>query len=161
MTDQAGAELLIRLEHDGALTPTGLKLTDPHLPIVAGGGVGADAGPDAHDTQVRDRRLAPLHRSRLPVGVVAAVGGAQPVGGDAEGVHARQPARPPHRRRRRQLDWSHHRAVAALPPAEQTEWLRTAERERLSHHSCGRRYVTAPTLRRRRRAAAATGRYDT
>ena len=37
-------------------------------------------------------------------------------------------------RRRPKLDWSQHRAVAALPPPEQKEWLRKAETERMSHH---------------------------
>jgi hypothetical protein len=37
--------------------------------------------------------------------------------------------------RRPKLDWSQHRAVAALPPPEQKEWLKRAETERMSHHS--------------------------
>jgi hypothetical protein len=36
--------------------------------------------------------------------------------------------------RREKLSWSHHRAVAALEPPEQKQWLRRAEDERLSHH---------------------------
>jgi hypothetical protein len=36
------------------------------------------------------------------------------------------------RRRRSKLAWTHHRAVASLPPEEQTEWLRLAEDERLT-----------------------------
>jgi hypothetical protein len=36
--------------------------------------------------------------------------------------------------RRENLSWSHHRAVAALEPPEQVEWLERAEDERLSHH---------------------------
>lgn len=32
-------------------------------------------------------------------------------------------------RRRRELSWSHHEAVAALPPAEQDRWLSEAEQE--------------------------------
>jgi hypothetical protein len=35
-------------------------------------------------------------------------------------------------RRRTSLSWAHHREVAALEPAAQTRWLRTAEREELS-----------------------------
>jgi hypothetical protein len=35
-------------------------------------------------------------------------------------------------RRRETLSWSHHAEVAALPPADQDEWLDRAERERLS-----------------------------
>ncbi len=32
------------------------------------------------------------------------------------------------------LSWSHHRAVAALPPPEQKEWLKRASDESMSHH---------------------------
>ncbi len=32
------------------------------------------------------------------------------------------------------LSWSHHRAVAPLPPPEQKIWLRKAVDERMSHH---------------------------
>lgn len=37
--------------------------------------------------------------------------------------------------RRPKLDWSQHRAVAALPPPEQKQWLKKAETERMSHHA--------------------------
>ncbi len=40
----------------------------------------------------------------------------------------------PHSLRRPDLSWSHHRAVAALPPPEQKRWLREASEKRLSHH---------------------------
>lgn len=36
--------------------------------------------------------------------------------------------------RRKDLSWSHHRAVAALPAPEQKRWLREASEKRLSHH---------------------------
>jgi hypothetical protein len=36
--------------------------------------------------------------------------------------------------RRKDLSWSHHRAVAALPPKEQRQWLREASQKGLSHH---------------------------
>lgn len=38
-------------------------------------------------------------------------------------------------RRRKDLSWSHHRAVAALEPPEQKVWLKKASEERLSHHA--------------------------
>jgi hypothetical protein len=41
--------------------------------------------------------------------------------------------------RRRELSWSHHRAVAALEPPEQKEHLQAAVTERLSHHQLRQR----------------------
>ena len=41
--------------------------------------------------------------------------------------------RVPRSTRRASLSWSHHRAVAALPPAEQKTWLKRAATEGLSH----------------------------
>lgn len=40
----------------------------------------------------------------------------------------------PRSSRRKDLSWSHHRAVAALPPAEQKKWLKEASDRALSHH---------------------------
>jgi len=41
----------------------------------------------------------------------------------------------PRSTRRKDLSWSHHRAVAALKPPAQKEWLARASSERLSHHA--------------------------
>ena len=41
----------------------------------------------------------------------------------------------PRSRRRRDVSWSHHRAVAALDPVEQKTWLKRAADENLSHHA--------------------------
>lgn len=43
--------------------------------------------------------------------------------------------RVPRSRRRRDLSWSHHRAVASLEPVEQKEWLAKASAEQMSHHT--------------------------
>jgi len=43
--------------------------------------------------------------------------------------------RVPQARRRKDLSWSHHRAVAALEPPAQKEWLKRASVEGLSHHA--------------------------
>lgn len=37
-------------------------------------------------------------------------------------------------RKLKRLSWSHHRAVAALPPVEQKQWLKRAVDEGMSHH---------------------------
>ena len=49
--------------------------------------------------------------------------------------YVRVSSRVPRSRRRRDLSWSHHRAVAALDPPEQKEWLKRASEEQLSHHA--------------------------
>ena len=49
--------------------------------------------------------------------------------------YVRVATRVPRSRRRKDLSWSHHRAVAALPPPEQKEWLKRASEEGLSHHA--------------------------
>lgn len=46
---------------------------------------------------------------------------------------ARVSQRVPYSTRRRSLSWSHHRAVAALEPAEQKQWLKEAAQKELSH----------------------------
>ncbi len=48
--------------------------------------------------------------------------------------YVRVAQRVPRARRRKGLSWSHHRAVAALPPPEQKEWLKRASDESMSHH---------------------------
>jgi len=54
---------------------------------------------------------------------------------EARREYVRVASRVPRSRRRKAVSWSHHRAVAALPPAEQKEMLRRAEDEHLSHHA--------------------------
>lgn len=54
---------------------------------------------------------------------------------EARREYVRVAIRVPRSRRRKALSWSHHRAVAALEPAQQKEWLRRAEDESLSHHA--------------------------
>jgi hypothetical protein len=53
---------------------------------------------------------------------------------DARQEYVRVAQRVPRSRRRKDLSWSHHRAIAALPPAEQKEWLKRCSEEHLSHH---------------------------
>ena len=48
--------------------------------------------------------------------------------------YVRVAQRVPRSRRRKGLSWSHHRAVAALEPPAQKEWLKRAVDEGLSHH---------------------------
>ena len=48
--------------------------------------------------------------------------------------YVRVSQRVPRSTRRKDLSWSHHRAVAALEPPEQKTWLKRASDEQLSHH---------------------------
>jgi len=52
---------------------------------------------------------------------------------EARREYLRVADRVPRSRRRRDLSWSHHRAVAALDPPEQKEWLKRASEEGMSH----------------------------
>lgn len=54
---------------------------------------------------------------------------------DARKEYVRVASRVPRSRRRKGLSWSHHRAVAALEPPAQKEWLKRAVDESLSHHA--------------------------
>lgn len=54
---------------------------------------------------------------------------------DGRREYLRVSERVPRSRRRKDLSWSHHRAVAALEPAEQRSWLKRASEEGLSHHA--------------------------
>lgn len=53
---------------------------------------------------------------------------------EARREYVRVASRVPRSRRRKDLSWSHHRAVAALEPEEQEKKLKQAARENLSHH---------------------------
>jgi len=53
---------------------------------------------------------------------------------DARQEYVRVAQRVPPSRRRKGLSWSHHRAVAALEPDAQKDWLKRAKDEGLSHH---------------------------
>jgi hypothetical protein len=48
--------------------------------------------------------------------------------------YVRVAQRVPRSRRKKGLSWSHHRAVAALEPPAQKEWLARAVEDSLSHH---------------------------
>jgi hypothetical protein len=52
---------------------------------------------------------------------------------DGRREYLRVSERVPRSRRRKDLSWSHHRAVAALEPAAQKEWLKRASDEGMSH----------------------------
>lgn len=134
MTDQAGAELLIRLEQAGALTPTGLNLTDPHMPIEQAEALGVMLG-RMHMTLRFAIGDWLLFCEAVYSEEFSQLAEALNLSEETRKEYLRVSQQVPRSRRRRRLDWSHHRAVAALPPAEQTSWLKHAEEQQLSHHS--------------------------
>jgi hypothetical protein len=132
--EPGAVELLVQLEHAGALTPTGLTLTDPDMPIEQAEAIGTLLG-RMHmsvrfaigDWLLFVENVYPSEWSQLST----VLGLSERTCRD----YMRVSERVSRSRRRPKLDWSQHRAVAALPPPEQKEWLRKAEDERLSHHA--------------------------
>ncbi len=137
MTDQldpAGYELLRQLEQAGALTPTGLTLTDPNMPRAQAESVGALLG-RMHmsvrfaigDWLLFIEQVYPKEWSQM----------AEVLEMEYRTVrdYMRVSERVPKSVRRPKLDWSQHRAVAALPAPEQKVWLKKAETEQMSHHA--------------------------
>lgn len=117
-----------------SLTVTGLRITDPNLQI--------------EDFTHICFVLGQLHESvRFAIGDAILYAeelygqdGYQAIDAlalseEAMREYVRVSQRVPKSRRRKHLSWSHHRAVAALPPPEQKEWLTKAEKEGLSHHA--------------------------
>ncbi len=132
--EPGGVELLVQLEQAGALTPTGLTLTDPDLPIGQAEAIGMLLG-RMHmsvrfaigDWLLFIEAVYPQEWSQLSEVLGLSV--------DNRREYMRVSERVARSRRRPKLDWSQHRAVAALPASEQKEWLRKAEVEQMSHHA--------------------------
>lgn len=132
--DPGGLELLVALEQAGALTPTGLTLTDPNMPIEQAAAVGRLLGEmdscvkfAIGDWLLFTEAVYPEEWSELVDVLGLSI--------DRRREYMRVAERVPRSRRRAKLDWSHHRAVAALPAPEQKEWLRKVETEHMSHHA--------------------------
>lgn len=132
--EPGGYNLLQQLEQAGALTPTGLTLTDPNLPIGQAEAIGTLLG-RMHmsvrfaigDWLLFCESVYPEEFSHLTtmIGLTE----------NSWREYMRVSERVPKSRRRAKIDWSHHRAVAALPAPEQKEWLKKAEVEQMSHHA--------------------------
>lgn len=129
-----GAELLVALERAGVLSATGLRLDDPQLPIGQAEAIGVLLG-RMHmslrfaigDWLLFIENVYPAEWSQLAE--------ALNLSEETRREYMRVSERVAHTIRRPKLDWSHHRAVASLPPPEQKQWLARADRERLSHHA--------------------------
>ena len=116
------------------LTATGLIITDPDMPM--------------EQAEVIGHVLGNMHKSiQFAIGdwlifIEAVYPSEWSQMADLLGVseekcreYRRVAARVPPSLRRPNVDWSHHRAVAPLPPGEQKQWLKKVEVERMSHHA--------------------------
>lgn len=126
--------LLAQLEQAGALTPTGLTLTDPNLPRPQAEAVGTLLGAMHKSVQfaigdwlIFIENVYPDEWSQMS----ELLGLSE----DKRREYRRVSARVPRSVRRANVDWSQHRAVAVLPPPEQKQWLKRVEEERMSHHA--------------------------
>ena len=131
---EGGMELLVRLEQAGALTPTGLTLTDPDLPIGKAEAIGMLLGRMHMSVRfaIGDWLLFIEHVYPSEWSQLAEILG---LSVETRREYMRVSERVARSTRRPKLDWSQHRAVAALPPPEQKQWLRKAEQEQMSHHA--------------------------
>lgn len=132
--DPAGYDLLRQLEQAGVLTPTGLTLTDPHLPISTVEAIGSLLGRmhmsvkfAVGDWLLFIEAVYPSEWSQMS----EVLGMSERTRGD----YMRVAQQVPRKNRRPSVQWSHHRAVAALPPPEQKQWLDKVEKEGLSHQA--------------------------
>jgi len=133
MSEEAGALALInQLEDAGALSAIGLHLTDPDLPYAHFETLCVFLG-KVHEAVRFAIGDAILLAERLygeqGYQAVELIGLSE----NARLEYVRVAQRVPRSTRRKDLSWSHHRAVAALPPREQKTWLREASEARLSH----------------------------
>ena len=126
--------LLASLEQAGALTPTGLTLTDPNLPIGQAEAIGTLLGAMHKSVQfaigdwlIFTEEVYPEQWSQMS----ELLGLSE----EKRREYRRVAARVPRSVRRANVDWSQHRAVAPLPAPEQKRWLAKVEEERMSHHA--------------------------
>jgi len=150
MSEEGGALALInQLEEAGAFSAIGLHLSDPDLPYA--------------DFETLCVFLGKVHEAvRFAIGDAAILAeklygekgyqALELIGVSPTGMmeYVRVAQKVPRSTRRKDLSWSHHRAVAALPPREQKTWLREASEARLSHAELRDRLRNGQTAERLR-----------
>jgi hypothetical protein len=125
--------LLSELEKAGAISVTGLLLSRPDLPF--------------DQFEALCVLLGRMHEAvRFAIGDAILLGeklyreqayqAIEQIGLSEKGrlEYVRVAEKVPRSVRRPDVSWSHHRAVATLPPNEQKLWLERAADEQLSHH---------------------------
>lgn len=134
MTDTPPSLALIaELEKAGAISEIGLHLSRPDLPY--------------DQFEALCHLLGRMHEAvRFAIGDAIILGeqlykeqayqAIEQIGLSEKGrlEYVRVSEKVPRSTRRKDLSWSHHRAVASLPPPQQKEWLKRASDEGLSHH---------------------------
>ena len=135
--------LLDQLAANGALRTTGLYLTDPNITYDQLEAVGGLLGRMHQSLRFAIGDYLHMLENRFPEQFSQ---GAEVLGISEEGMreYLRVSEKVPRSIRREKLSWSHHRAVAALEPPEQKEWLERAETEHLSHHQLRDRLKVDP-----------------
>lgn len=131
--EQFSLALLSELEKAGGISVVGLHLSNPDLPYA--------------QYEALCFMLGRMHEAvRFAIGDAIILGeklyreesyqAIEQIGLSEKGrlEYVRVAEKVPRSTRRKDLSWSHHRAVAALPPKEQKTWLKTAAVEGLSHH---------------------------
>jgi hypothetical protein len=125
--------LLSELEKAGAISVTGLLLSDPNLSYDKFEALCVLLGKmhEAVRFAIGDAILLgeKLYREKA-YQAIEALG----LSVDARREYVRVAERVPRSIRRDDLSWSHHRAVAALPLPEQRRMLKVASEQRMSHH---------------------------
>ncbi len=132
VNDRGALALLSELEQAGALSVVGLHLSDPDLPYV--------------QYEALCVLLGRMHEAvRFAIGDAILLGeklyredcyhAIEQMGlsEDARREYVRVSEKVARSVRRKDLSWSHHRAVAPLPIPEQRRWLKTAAEQHMSH----------------------------
>lgn len=133
MGEQKSLALLAELEAAGAISVTGLLLTDPNLPYDKFEALCALLGRmhEAVRFAIGDAILLGEHLYKeLAYQAIESMG----ISEEARAEYVRVAMKVPRSARRDDLSWSHHRAVAPLPYNEQRKWLKTASDRSMSHH---------------------------
>lgn len=133
MSEGKSLALLAELEDAGAISVVGLHLARPDLPY--------------EQFEALCVLLGKMHEAvRFAIGDAIILGEnlyreqayqaieAMGLSEDARREYVRVSAQVPRSIRRKDLSWSHHRAVASMEAPEQKKWLKAASEQRMSHH---------------------------
>jgi hypothetical protein len=134
VTEKGGMALLAELEANGAISQIGLHLSDPNLSRDRAEAIGFLLGRMHESLRFAIGDWLLLIENLFPVEWTQM---SEALGLSEEGRREfmRVAERVPRSTRRKSLSWSHHRAVAALDPPRQKEWLSKAIANDLSHHA--------------------------